>query len=299
MMTNQEVNFLEEGPPNDFKGATLQIRDDGFHVGKVNTGVIQNMNASDSSVISNANNANITNQNVTNEEKKSPTEGRRYEGSIVPWSGEDARDYFSQRDDVIQKAVKECTDQLVTPDDGEQLGSWLLTEISLWDSEKERLIVLTSKCVITVKYDFIALRTQDIRKVPLERIDTLVIGELSYPPSSLIPSRNMRGVRAMWNQGEPLPLTKKWNPFTNDIPWNTYTSHPLLWHKEGDERERSMYNVDDFAYRLVQAVERSGRSTPCNVQHRPIILENYIGLGALIHNKNALGFYKVRGKFSF
>lgn len=67
----------------------------------------------------------------------------------------------------------------------------------------------------------------------------------------------------------------------------------------GDERERSMYNVDDFAYRLVQAVERSGRAVPCNVQHRPIILENYIGLGALIHNKNALGFYKVRGKFSF
>lgn len=54
--------------------------------------------------------------------------GRRFEGSIVPWSGEDARDYFSQRDDVIQKAVKECADRLVTPDDGELLGSWLLTE---------------------------------------------------------------------------------------------------------------------------------------------------------------------------
>lgn len=297
-MTNQEVNFLEEGPPNDFKGATLQIRDDGFHAGKVNTGLIQNMNA-DSSGTLDANNANITNQNVANEEKKSPTEGRRFEGSIVPWSGEDARDYFSQRDDVVQKAVKECADQLVTLDDGELMGSWLLTEISLWDNEKERLILLTSKYVITVKYDFIALRTQDVRKVPLERIDTLVIGELSYPPSSLIPSRNVRGVRAMWNQGEPLPITKKWNPFSNNIPWNTYTSHPLLWHKVGDERERSMYNVDDFAYRLVQAVERSGRAVPCNVQHRPIILENYIGLGALIHNKNALGFYKVRGKFSF
>lgn len=75
MMTNQEVNFLEEGPPNDFKGATLQIRDDGFHAGKVNTGLIQNMNANDSAGVINADNANIMNQNVANEEKKSPTEG--------------------------------------------------------------------------------------------------------------------------------------------------------------------------------------------------------------------------------
>lgn len=75
MMTNQEVNFLEEGPPNDFKGATLQIRDDSFQAGKVNTGLTQNMNVNDNAGVINANNANITNQNVANEEKKSPTEG--------------------------------------------------------------------------------------------------------------------------------------------------------------------------------------------------------------------------------
>lgn len=75
MMTNQEVNFLEEGPPNDFKGATLQIRDDSFHAGKVNTGQIQNMNTNDNAGAINANNVNINNQNVANEEKKSPTEG--------------------------------------------------------------------------------------------------------------------------------------------------------------------------------------------------------------------------------
>lgn len=41
----------------------------------------------------------------------------------------------------------------------------------------------------------------------------------------------MRGLRTMWNQGQPLGFAKKWNPFSSDIPWNTYTSHPLLWHK--------------------------------------------------------------------
>lgn len=44
-------------------------------------------------------------------------------------------------------------------------------------------------------------------------------------------SRNVRGLRAMWNKGRPLPFAKKWNPFNNDIPWTTYMSHPLLWQK--------------------------------------------------------------------
>lgn len=35
----------------------------------------------------------------------------------------------------------------------------------------------------------------------------------------------------MWNKGEPLKFSTKWNPFTNSIPWATFTSHPLLWHK--------------------------------------------------------------------
>jgi hypothetical protein len=35
----------------------------------------------------------------------------------------------------------------------------------------------------------------------------------------------------MWNNGQPLTFRMKWNPFNNDIPWTTYTSHPLLWRK--------------------------------------------------------------------
>lgn len=68
---------------------------------------------------------------------------------------------------------------------------------------------------------------------------------------------------------------------------------------DADEKERSMYNVDDFAYRLVQAVEKPVRPTPCSVQHKPIVFENYLGFSSLIHNKNSLGFFKIRGKFSF
>ncbi|GFG34253.1 hypothetical protein Cfor_10694 [Coptotermes formosanus] len=132
--------------------------------------------------------------------------------------------------------------------------------------------------LITVKYDFIALKKLEFQKVSLDLVDTLIIGDLVYPSGSLVPrlngltsgvvtvikgcllrplqerwtqnkldkdfcasafdfvsfeprSRNVRGLRAMWNKGKPLPFTKKWNPFSNDIPWTTYMSHPLSWRK--------------------------------------------------------------------
>lgn len=59
--------------------------------------------------------------------------------------------------------------------------------ISLWDNEKERLILLTSKTLTTVKYDFIALKQLEYRKIPLQTVDTLVIGDLIYPSGSLVP----------------------------------------------------------------------------------------------------------------
>jgi hypothetical protein len=47
-----------------------------------------------------------------------------------PVLGEDeAKDFFTYRDGLVQSAIKECIADLITPDkDGDVLGSWLLTE---------------------------------------------------------------------------------------------------------------------------------------------------------------------------
>lgn len=125
----------------------------------------------------------------------------------------------------------------------------------------------------------------------------------------------------MWNRGEPLKFSIKWNPFTSNIPWATFTSHPLLWHKselpsisnsvlsqqfsqscyivDGDEEHVRVYDVDFFVSRFVKAVQQTSRPALCHIQHNPILLQNYFGLLSIIHNRNALGFFKVRGKFSF
>ncbi|XP_075237199.1 tumor protein p63-regulated gene 1-like protein isoform X1 [Lycorma delicatula] len=338
MMSNEE---LGEGPTIDFKGTTLQINDSDSDM---------KLNRSEDNVLFSSSALNKNDTSVLNNDSRDVGCSSDSSTAIVPWWGEGVEEYFSNRAGLIELAVEECRKSVVSDEDGDYIGAWLLTEISSWDNEKERLIVLTTSTVITIKYDFIALKLLDHCKVLLSDIDTVIVGGLVYPNNSLIPrlnglvsgvsgvvrgcvlqplyegllstnpssqqqlsnkhpleyanfeprSRNINGVRTMWNNGKELPFIKKWNPFSK-IPWTTYTSHPLLWCKGSmDEKRQKMYNVDEFTQNLVQAVERiNERSTPCNIEHRPIILENYINLPSLIHNKNALGFFKVRGKFSF
>lgn len=104
----------------------------------------------------------------------------------------------------------------------------------------------------------------------------------------------MPGIRLLWNRGQPLPLIKKWNPFAKDIPWLTYASHPLFWYKAGTEIEKTRFDIEAFHTTL-----KSLLSHECNAVNMPIIIENYCGLGALVHNRNGLGFFKIRGKVSF
>lgn len=213
--------------------------------------------------------------------------------SYVPFKNVDVHSFFTDRNEVVERALMDCREFLKEISNNEFVGSWLLTEISLWDTEKERLVLLTTKCLYTIKYDFISLKILEYNQVPLANLDTVVIGELVYPSSSLAPKRHMLGVRLMWNKGHPLPLSKKWNPFARNIPWLTYASHPLFWYK-GSEMDKARFDVE-----AMHAAVLSLLPEECNLITGSIIVENYCGIGALVHNKNALGFFKVRGKVSF
>ncbi|XP_026747706.1 tumor protein p63-regulated gene 1-like protein isoform X1 [Trichoplusia ni] len=263
----------------------------------------------------------------------------------VPFDKENIKDFFTYRKGVVDTAIQECITVLLFPEDGEYLGSWLLTEITLWDNEKERIVLLTSRLVMTIKYDFIAMKQLDFKKTYLDDLDTIVIGELVYPPSSLVPrlngiasgvttvvkdcvidrlcrrpsheepdehqtsrlfdpkyfeprERHLRGVRLMWNKGEPLPLKTVWNPFSQDVPFITFASHPIFWHKEGTAEEKSTYDMETFAVKLQRAIEHMP-SSACCIHHSPIVIQSYVGVTSLLHNKAGMGFFKVRGKFSF
>ncbi|XP_012269415.2 tumor protein p63-regulated gene 1-like protein isoform X2 [Athalia rosae] len=268
---------LDEGPSVDFGRATLQIA-------KENEAAQENRAQSLSTALDNENSV------INNATGTTPITNNL---PSIPYKRVDAHTYFSDRNDVVERAIKDCTHTLIKDADGEVIGCWLLTQISLWDTEKERLILLTRNALYTIKYDFISLKTLEYGRVPLPEIDTVVNGELVYPPTSLVPSRNMVGLQLMWNKGKPLPLEKKWNPFARNIPWMTFASHPLFWHK-GTESEKMKFDVEGLHAALLSLIAEN-----CHVVSNSIVLENYLGLGALLHNRNALGFFKIRGKVSF
>ncbi|XP_071561737.1 tumor protein p63-regulated gene 1-like protein isoform X2 [Temnothorax nylanderi] len=264
-----EETCLEEGPAVNFERATLEI---------ANTDPVTVRPSASAESADDASKQHSASRDVCN----------------VPFKHIDVHTFFTDRNEVVERAISDCTEKLINQNNDELVGSWLLTEISLWDTEKERLVLLATKALYSIKYDFISLKILDFNRIPILLFDTVVTGDLIYPTSSLAPKRHLSGIRLMWNRGQPLPLVKKWNPFARGIPWLTYASHPLFWYKDGTEIIKTRFDIEAFNTTLKSLLPRE-----CNVVNMPIIIENYCGLGALVHNRNGLGFFKVRGKVSF
>lgn len=293
-----------DGPIACFRGATLQIQEENpvEDVASLSISVSQTSQSGQNWT------STVVNREDPREDQISETKSDV--AACLPWSEDHIKNLFSSREGLVDQAVQDSIAVFVQPDlDGEVLGSWIMTEINIWDAEKERLVLLTNKSLLVIKFDFIALKPLEVRRTLLEQIDTLVLGDLVYPPASLVPPRNMQGLRVMWNNGEPMTFSKKWNPFNNDIPYLTFASHPLLWHKEsskveamkdkGDNEVPFSYNVETLSENLMAVMEKLGKPSKSIVQQKPILLHNYLSLGSLIHNRNSLGFFKVRGRFSF
>ncbi|KZC09177.1 PREDICTED: tumor protein p63-regulated gene 1-like protein [Dufourea novaeangliae] len=309
-----DETYFDEGPAGNFETATLEITKDSDG---------NELNNSAPGAINNGKNDRENRSNI-------PTQiATSMDISNIPFKHIDIHSFFSDRNEVVERAMHDCQESLINEEEKDIAGSWLLTEISLWDTEKERLVLLTKKAIYTIKYDFISLKILEYNRIPLSQIDTMVSGELIYPSASLAPrlsglaegvsslfhcavrqewspltscsglaqfeprKRSMSGVRLMWNKGGPLPLSKKWNPFAKNIPWLTYASHPLFWYK-GSEAEKAKFDVEGLHSTIVSLLP-----VESTVRTGPIIIENYCGLGALVHNRNGLGFFKIRGKISF
>lgn len=112
--------------------------------------------------------------------------------------------------------------------------------------------------------------------------------------------RNMQGFRVTWNKGHQVSFTQNWNPWSRDIPYTTFTSHPIYWYTGC---ENSTYDAKSLAKELKETVESLQESpdsvSSCIVTQAPVVIENYLGIASLLHNASELGFFKLRGKVSF
>ncbi|KAF2880642.1 hypothetical protein ILUMI_25536 [Ignelater luminosus] len=317
MMELEDIDDL----PQEFKGGTLEINSDDLKTSNSKTKLYDPVKPEEENINCSNNNKNRWNnvlispfvsipQRITETiRNKKPEQNNVTSLEPIPAviSTETASDYFTFREGIVEQAVKECVEQFLDAEaDGTVWAAYLLTEISLWDADKERLILITPKTLVIIKYDFIAMRRLEYKKLPLECVDTVMIGNLVYPSASIIPNRNMRGMRLMWNNGKPLNFGSKWNPLCNDVPFSTFTSHPLFFHKDCNNEERKkLYDIEEFIENVCSNITdlkrqcNGNEENSCIIHHKDIVLDSYVGIGSLIHNRNALGFFKVRGRFSF
>ncbi|XP_067950961.1 tumor protein p63-regulated gene 1-like protein [Watersipora subatra] len=217
--------------------------------------------------------------------------------------------FYTAREGVFEKALEDIKEKVVNPvaDGPDVLGAWLLFEVDHWDSETEKVVVLTTESLLTVRYDFVPRRVYKFKRRALKDFDTVKAGDFVYPTYSLLSlspdlvKRNCSGVRLMWNKGVEPGFLRRWNLDSTSMPWQTFTYHPLAFTDEGKGQQH--YSVMNFTESVVRATEaaysKHHPNSSLTVLKEPLEQNIYVGFPSQMHNQSFLGMSKDRGFLSF
>ncbi|XP_004603072.1 tumor protein p63-regulated gene 1 protein [Sorex araneus] len=213
-----------------------------------------------------------------------------------------SRKYFVTRPGAIETALEDLKSHIAKTFGENIQGFWLLTEIDHWNNEKERILLVTDKTLLICKYDFIMLSCLQLQRIPLSAVYRICLGKFAFPGLSL-DKRQGEGLRIYWGKPEQQSLLSRWNPWSTEVPYATFTEHPM---KHTSEKFQEICKLAGLTSKLVPAIQNaqknspeSGREKELLVLTEPILIETYTGLMSFIGNRNKLGYSLARGSIGF
>ncbi|XP_067850939.1 tumor protein p63-regulated gene 1-like protein [Heptranchias perlo] len=212
------------------------------------------------------------------------------------------RKFFVLRPGTFDQALTDLKALINHQEDGALQSTWLLAEVDHWNNERERIVLISEKTLLICKYDFMVLRYQQCRRIPLNYIDRIIHGEFSFPERA-VTRRDGKGLRVHWDKLREASFVSRWNPWSADMPYTTFTEHPV---KGATETFTNICQLENFKAQLAWAVQKAyqmdpvpGRANGVLILDRPILIDTYVGIMSLINNQNKLGYSLARGSVGF
>ncbi|KAE8294426.1 Tumor protein p63-regulated gene 1-like protein [Larimichthys crocea] len=182
--------------------------------------------------------------------------------------------FFVLRPGTLNQGIKD-TEALVDKEiDGSIRSIWLMAEVDHWNNEKERIVFITD--------------------------NSLMI--FNFPKRSLL-KREGDGVRIFWDRMREPTFTSRWNPFATDLPFITFTYHPV---RNISATFLALCDIHNFREHLKVAAQKAhatkpvpGKANGVLVLKQDLHIDAYVGLMSFLGNQNRLGYCMARGNLGY
>ncbi|XP_041862830.1 tumor protein p63-regulated gene 1 protein [Melanotaenia boesemani] len=212
------------------------------------------------------------------------------------------RKFFVLRPGTLDEAIKDVKALVNQEEDGNVQSIWLMAEVDHWNNEKERMSVITDNSLLVFKYDFMMLNVEQIQRIPLNFVDRICQGTFTFPKHSLL-QREGEGMRVFWDRLREPSFISRWNPFTTDFPFITFTHHPV---RNISDTFAALCDIDKFCEQLREAAQKAhamkpvpGKANGVMLLKQSIQIEAYVGAMSFLGNQNKLGYCMARGNIGF
>ncbi|KAK7888811.1 hypothetical protein WMY93_024371 [Mugilogobius chulae] len=115
--------------------------------------------------------------------------------------------------------------------------------------------------------------------------------------------REGQGVRVYWDRQREPSFTTRWNPFATDMPFITFTVHPV---QALCSAYSSLCDIMAFRDRVREAAQKAnsakpvpGRANGVLLLSQPLHIDAYVGAMSNFGNGNRLGYSMARGNLGF